>query len=164
MRSVALPPVATGCPLAPAARAPPARAPCHARLHHRRASHVAAAVKVDATPASAPLETLRFLSPADCETVRQRFGTPAYVYDLETLKKQVWVHTVCVQCAGCSPATLWSGRPDQERLTLPMRTRPPLCTGQRGAGFPQRLRPDRELCHEGQPECSHPEGARVTHM
>lgn len=89
MRSVAVAPAATGCPLAPAARASPARAPCHTRLHHRRASHVAAAVKVDATPASAPLEALRFLSPADVEAVRQRFGTPAYVYDLETLKKQV---------------------------------------------------------------------------
>jgi hypothetical protein len=89
MRSVAVAPVVNSCPVAPVARAPPARAPCHARLHHTRASHVAAAVKVDATPASAPLEALRFLSPPDVEAVRTRFGTPAYVYDLETLKEQV---------------------------------------------------------------------------
>lgn len=33
-------------------------------------------------------ETLRFLEPKDCVTVREEFGTPTYVYDQATLKAQ----------------------------------------------------------------------------
>ena len=43
---------------------------------------------VTKAPAPAALEKLRFLSAADARCVRQRFGTPAYVYDLATLKRQ----------------------------------------------------------------------------
>ena len=34
------------------------------------------------------METLRFLTPEQAETVRRQFGTPAYVYDERTLKTQ----------------------------------------------------------------------------
>ena len=37
---------------------------------------------------SASLEQLRFLSPSEVKQVKEEFGTPAYVYDLHTLKKQ----------------------------------------------------------------------------
>jgi diaminopimelate decarboxylase len=39
-------------------------------------------------PAPPPLERLRFLTAADARRVRATFGTPAYVYDLRTLKTQ----------------------------------------------------------------------------
>ena len=34
------------------------------------------------------VEKLRFLSPQEVKQVREEFGTPVYVYDLQTLKNQ----------------------------------------------------------------------------
>ncbi len=52
------------------------------------AVRVTAAVEVAAAPDKQQLERLRFLTPEDAEAVRQKFGTPAYVYDVATLKQQ----------------------------------------------------------------------------
>lgn len=58
-----------------------------ARASGRGALHVAASVAAPA-PASTTMETLRFLSAADARAVRSLVGTPAYVYDVATLKAQ----------------------------------------------------------------------------
>lgn len=47
-----------------------------------------AAVAVESAPANAGLEQLRFLAPADALAVAAAVGTPAYVYDAATLRRQ----------------------------------------------------------------------------
>jgi len=47
-----------------------------------------ASTKSDGNVKSDALETLRFLKPEECAMVREKFGTPAYVYDRATLAKQ----------------------------------------------------------------------------
>ena len=49
---------------------------------------VAAGEVASAPAGGASLEKLRFLSANDAEAVRKQFGTPAYVYDADTLKRQ----------------------------------------------------------------------------
>jgi len=102
------------------------RAPCS----RRRGLGVTAAVEVAAAPqGTAPLEALRFLTPADCEAVRTQFGTPAYVYDLATLKRQVRAGATRAVCVTLTALVL-------------------VFTGSSGAELPQRVRTDRQLRHE----------------
>jgi hypothetical protein len=74
---------------ASAARGTPLQASPRLRCRPAAAMRAVAAVEVASAPSGgASLEKLRFMSPAEAVAVRQQFGSPAYVYDAGTLKKQ----------------------------------------------------------------------------
>lgn len=113
-----------------------------ARAARRRAA--TAAVEVASAPAGAAVERLRFLSPDDVRAVRAAVGTPAYVYDAATLKAQARQPRLLRRPTSTTPRS------------FPLTLSPP---GPLRAGVPQRVRADRQLRDEEQPERGHTAGA-----
>jgi hypothetical protein len=131
------------CSLRAAKLAPPAG---RGRMAAVAASRTVAAVEVAAAPSGGgALEKLRFMSPADAEAVREKFGTPTYVYDADTLKRQARVRVRCA-AAACGRAC---GATNPNNARTPRMSRAPAGPG--GARVPQRVRRDRALRHEEQP-------------
>lgn len=84
------------CPLASsassftsgAAKLAPQRKSSHGRVAVSRGHTRAMAVEVAKAPSGAAVEKLRFMSAEQAEAIRTKFGSPCYVYDAATLKRQ----------------------------------------------------------------------------
>lgn len=120
---------------------------------------------------------MRFLSPAKAEEIRTKFGSPLYVYDANTLKQQARegaplrplrppLHTCQYTAPRASHApALHTASLLTNSLIPPLSffMYPLLPAGHRRPRVPERLRRDRPLRHEVQPQRRHPQGSHALH-